>query len=123
MDTKYSFVDSCGKRQQFNYYIGKAGGSKPGAKGSYTTNGYRADVRTGGHADMTSQKHIFIADKRLNPPSNSRLDHRTIMDISNQGFKPGHYSLDSLKPLSETVFHELTHAVGGREFFPLSLCQ
>ncbi|XXG94043.1 hypothetical protein Hte_000294 [Hypoxylon texense] len=70
---------------------------------------------TDGVADCSNQAHIYVSSRRVNPPASDGLDHRTLADVKADGLKGGYTSLDQLKPLSETIFHELMHAVGGLE--------
>ena len=61
----------------------------------------------------------MINKKRWNPPANDGLDHRPLDTVNKDGLPDGYTALDQLKPLSETVFHELMHAVGGSKSFAL----
>lgn len=70
---------------------------------------------TSGVADCSNQAHIYVSSNRVSPPENDGLDHRSLGDINANGLLDGFTALDQLKPLSETIFHELMHAVGGRK--------
>lgn len=60
-------------------------------------------------ADCSDQAHIYVLSKRINPPTDGsdHLDHRNLDDINSQGLHPDYAALDSLKQLSETIFHEV----------------
>jgi hypothetical protein len=83
--------------------------------------GYQDTLANGDVADFSDQAHIMINKKRWDPPANDGLDHRPLDTVNTDGLLDGYTALDQLKPLSETVFHELMHAVGGSKSsaFPL----
>lgn len=59
-------------------------------------------------ANFSDQAHIFVADNRINPPaSGDGYDHRALGDINAHGLNPEYAALDTLKPLSETIMHEV----------------
>lgn len=70
----------------------------------------------GGDADCSNQAHIYVSGKRVNPPAGDNLDHRSLDTVNKDGLLTDMTALDQLKPLSETIFHELMHALGGREY-------
>lgn len=67
----------------------------------------------GDTADFSKQAHIMVSKKRWDPPANDGLDHRPLATVRTDGLLDGYTALDQHKPLSETVFHELMHVVGG----------
>lgn len=66
-------------------------------------------------ADYSSQTHIYVSKNRWAPDleSTRKLDHRPLDVVNRNGFDPSFPALDNLKPLSETILHELMHALGG----------
>ncbi|KAF2200686.1 hypothetical protein GQ43DRAFT_472477 [Delitschia confertaspora ATCC 74209] len=82
----------------------------PGKRGSYTTRGY---VKEKGRVDTSNQAHIFISNERLNPPAGTDRDLRSYEDIVKNGLDDKHHKLEEIKPLAQTVLHELLHVAGG----------
>jgi hypothetical protein len=60
-------------------------------------------------ADCSDQAHVYVWPKRINPPTDGSdgYDHRFLRDINSQGIHPNFAALDTIKPLSETIFHEV----------------
>jgi hypothetical protein len=58
-------------------------------------------------ADCSDQAHIYVWSTRINPPSNNSHNHRALEDINTQEIDPGFAALDNIKPLSETIFHDV----------------
>nr|XP_036576689.1 uncharacterized protein CTRU02_13454 [Colletotrichum truncatum]KAF6783464.1 hypothetical protein CTRU02_13454 [Colletotrichum truncatum] len=85
---------------------------RPGS-GSFTTIGSRETMPNGDIADYSRQTHIHVNSKRWDPPQRSPLDHRALDVVNRDGLRQSHPALDNLKPLSETILHELMHALGG----------
>ncbi|KAF2281484.1 uncharacterized protein EI97DRAFT_368108 [Westerdykella ornata] len=86
-----------------------AKGLKPGAFGSYATLGYKFndEYDTEGHG------HIYIAENRRRPPTNTFRDVRRYPDIVRDGLDPRFTALENIKPLAQTMLHELIHVAGG----------
>ncbi|KAI1081984.1 hypothetical protein F5B20DRAFT_588091 [Whalleya microplaca] len=116
IDTAFTYTASDGSTRHVPRYgpLPNEPHQKPGAKGSYTLLGYQIQL-TSGVADCSNQAHIYVSSTRVSPPKNGPLDHRTLAEINANGLLEGYTALDTLKPLSETIFHELMHAVGGLE--------
>ncbi|OTA95915.1 hypothetical protein M434DRAFT_28411 [Hypoxylon sp. CO27-5] len=117
-DMDYTYRDNRGVTQRItNYYIDRSSSSRsdrsPGSKGSYTTIGYRMNISPGLVADCSNQAHIYVNPTRVNPPPNTPYDHRSLDLVRREGLKSGYTALDTLKPLAETIFHELMHVLGG----------
>ncbi|KAE9363335.1 hypothetical protein N431DRAFT_475492 [Stipitochalara longipes BDJ] len=115
IDTAYTYTAKDGSSKGISLYkVGQDHSKKPGASGSsFTTLGYKQTLPNGDIADFSNQAHIMINKKRWDPPANDGLDHRPLDTVNADGLLAGYTALDQLKPLSETVFHELMHAVGG----------
>ncbi|KAI0452150.1 hypothetical protein F5B21DRAFT_354841 [Xylaria acuta] len=115
IDTAFTYTANDGSTKSVSLYkVGQDHSKKPGASGSsFTTVGYRNDLPNGDVADFSNQAHIMINKKRWDPPANDGLDHRPLDTVNQDGLLDGYTALDQLKPLSETVFHEMMHAVGG----------
>lgn len=58
--------------------------------------------------DFSNQGHIYIAEERRRPRTDNVYDTRSLTEIRTQGLDSIHHSLDSIKPFSQTVFHEVT---------------
>ncbi|KAI1362201.1 hypothetical protein F5Y08DRAFT_312641 [Xylaria arbuscula] len=114
-DTAFTYVDTQGATQSVPLFrVGAGDKPKPGLSGSsFTTIGYRHTFHTGDVGDFSNQRHIYVSKKRWDPPANDGLDHRFLDTVNQDGLKEDYTALDRLKPLSETVFHELMHALGG----------
>ncbi|KAH4011826.1 hypothetical protein HBI81_047300 [Parastagonospora nodorum] len=82
---------------------------KPGVKGSYTTLGYKANDAY----DTSGMAHIFLHPRRLSPPAGTDRDLRRYPDIVKDGLDGKHNKIEDIKPLAQTLLHELIHAVGG----------
>lgn len=141
-DSAYTYLDSQGVVQDVPI-LRVAPGNKPQPgrpdSGSFTTIGeYDFEVITifrlsvscvssgtgsketlpnGDIADYSDQAHIHVNSKRWSPPLHSPLDHRALDVVNRNGLDASHPALDDLKPLSETILHELMHALGGGKFF------
>ncbi|KAF2034244.1 hypothetical protein EK21DRAFT_108283 [Setomelanomma holmii] len=63
--------------------------------------------------DSERQAYIYLAQKRRHPPADGQQDRRRYPDIVKDGLDGTHNILEEIEPLAQTVFHELTHAVGG----------
>ncbi|KAJ8127626.1 hypothetical protein O1611_g6010 [Lasiodiplodia mahajangana] len=115
LDTAYSYTAKDKSTKSVSLYkVGQDHSKKPGASGSsFSTLGYQLKLPDGEIADFSNQAHIMINKKRWDPPSNDGLDHRPLGTVNSAGLLEGYTALDQLKPLSETVFHELIHVVGG----------
>jgi hypothetical protein len=72
--------------------------------------GARFKLNNGDTVDVSNQAHVFIASKRLSPPANTVYDHRPLTEVKRLGLREGYGSLDSMKPLAETIFHEVRHS-------------
>ncbi|KAI0188048.1 hypothetical protein EV127DRAFT_471569 [Xylaria flabelliformis] len=115
IDTAFTYTAKDGSTKSVSLFrVGTDHSKKPGASGSsFTTLGYKQDLPNGDVADFSNQAHIMVSKKRWDPPANDGLDHRPLDTVNQDGLLDGYTALDQLKPLSETVFHELMHAVGG----------
>ncbi|KAF2848240.1 hypothetical protein T440DRAFT_470349 [Plenodomus tracheiphilus IPT5] len=82
--------------------------NKPGSKGSYTTLGYKFNDQY----DCSGNSHIFLAPQRLHPPAGLDRDLRRYPTIVKDGLDGTHNKIEDIKPLAQTVLHELLHAVG-----------
>ncbi|KAH8744097.1 hypothetical protein BGZ57DRAFT_960599 [Hyaloscypha finlandica] len=116
MDTAYTYTSKDGKIKHVTQYRIAAGnpGTLPGTKGSYTSLGYQIQM-TADVADCSDQAHVYVWPTRINPPTDGSdgYDHRSLSEINSQGIDPNFAALDTIKPLSETIFHELMHVYGG----------
>jgi hypothetical protein len=142
MDTAYTYTtnDSTIKHTQYRIKSGVPT-TKPGHRGlirvlvSQTTDsgaGYQIQM-TSDVADCSDQAYIYVWSTRINPPSNDSYDHRALDDINTQEIDPGFAALDNIKPLSETIFHDIrvdllrdrtTEAKHvGANYLRISLCQ
>ncbi|KAI3335684.1 hypothetical protein F4824DRAFT_510894 [Ustulina deusta] len=117
IDTAYTYTAKDGSTKSVSLYkLGRDRSKKPGASGSsFSTIGYKLKLPNDEIADFSSQGHILVNKKRWDPPANDGLDHRPLATVNSDGLLDGYTALDQLKPLSETVFHELMHVVGGTE--------
>ncbi|GAW16079.1 hypothetical protein ANO14919_055020 [Xylariales sp. No.14919] len=114
IDTAFTYTATDGSTKSVSLYkVGQDRSKKPGTSGSFTTLGYKLDLPNGDVADFSDQAHIMVSENRWNHPKNDGLDHRPLSIVNSDGLRDGYTALDQLKPLSETVFHELMHAVGG----------
>ncbi|KAH8164210.1 hypothetical protein CIB48_g4018 [Xylaria polymorpha] len=115
IDTAYSYTAEDGSTKSVSLYkVGQNKSKKPGASGSsFSTLGYQLEMVNGDTADFSKQAHIMVSKKRWDPPANDGLDHRPLATVRTDGLLDGYTALDQHKPLSETVFHELMHVVGG----------
>ncbi|KAF2661765.1 hypothetical protein K491DRAFT_647027 [Lophiostoma macrostomum CBS 122681] len=87
----------------------KNGANKPGTVGSYTTIGYKHDDQW----DTSSYSHIYIEEARRRPPASTQRDLRRYPDIVSGGLDKRYTYIENIKPLAQTVMHELLHAIGG----------
>lgn len=141
-DTAYTYTDTKGVEQNVPL-LRVAPGNKPQPgrpdTGSFTTigqyaygvltifpisvsffssgTGSKETLPNGDVADYSDQAHIHVNNKRWSPPLHSPLDHRALDVVNSNGLLATHPALDDLKPLSETILHELMHALGGGKFF------
>jgi hypothetical protein len=67
--------------------------------------------------DTSGFAHIYLADQRRHPPASADLDLRRYPDIVKDGLDGSHFAIEKIKPLAQTVMHELIHAVGGCMYF------
>ncbi|KAK8080949.1 hypothetical protein PG997_008767 [Apiospora hydei] len=139
-DTDYTYVDAQGTTQNIaRYKVADGNRAKPGGAngdaGSFSTSGsynvwntqwvitHAYSRCTAGFklklpgdanfvADFSKQAHVFVSKKRWDPP-NDGLDHRSLTTIHKDGLLEGKTALDHMKPLSETILHELMHIFGG----------
>lgn len=115
--------------------------AKPGAKGSYTTLGKGPFLRRlairmgsmmrqhfGGCYDATNKihigfkhddqwdsahlGHIYIAESRRRPRTDNKFDLRSYDDIIKDGLDNDHHKLESIKPLAQTMLHEVIFIPG-----------
>ena len=130
MDTAYTYTSKDGKIKHVTQYRIAAGnpGTLSGTKGSYTSlgqsigytyptlhgstdsgTGYQIQM-TADVADCSDQAHVYVWPTRINPPTDGSdgYDHRSLSEINSQGIDPNFAALDTIKPLSETIFHEVT---------------
>jgi len=63
-------------------------------------------------ADFSKQAHVHVSKRRWDPPANDGYDHRSLDTIIADGLLE-FTALDRLKPLAETIHHELMHVLGG----------
>ena len=66
--------------------------------------------------DTSGMAHIYIAQNRRHPPANTDRDLRRYPDIVKDGLDGKHNFIENIKPLAQTMMHELLHAVGGCKF-------
>ncbi|KAK8052447.1 hypothetical protein PG993_003832 [Apiospora rasikravindrae] len=118
-DTDYTYVDQKGQTQNIaRYKVADGNRAKPGGPngdaGSFSTSGFKIQLPGDDNfvADFSRQAHVFVSKKRWDPPSDG-LDHRSLATIHKDGLLEGKTALDHLKPLSETILHELMHIFGG----------
>ncbi|PMD63191.1 uncharacterized protein K444DRAFT_626931 [Hyaloscypha bicolor E] len=108
MDTAYTYTAKDGKIKHVTQYRIAAGnpGTLPGTKGSYTS--YQIQ-KTADVADCSDQAHVYVWPARINPPidGSDGYDHRSLSEINSQGIDLHFAALDTIKPLSETIFHEV----------------
>jgi hypothetical protein len=72
--------------------------------------------------DCSGRAHVFLAPKRVQPPPGTDRDLRRYPVIVKDGLDGTHNKIEDIKPLAQTVLHELLHAIGGCKFsFVLSL--
>lgn len=79
--------------------------------------GSKETLPNGDVADYSGQAHIHVNSKRWSPPLRSPLDHRALDVVNKNGLDATKPALDDLKPLSESILHELMHALGGCKLF------
>lgn len=145
-DTAYTYTDSQGVVQNVPLLRVAPGNRPPPGRpdsGSFTTigqynfqllkisrlfvpfrslgTGSKETLPNGDVADYSDQAHIHINNKRWSPPLHSPLDHRALDVVNSNGLDASKPALDDLKPLSETILHELMHALGGCKFTELAL--
>ncbi|RYP21065.1 hypothetical protein DL765_002472 [Monosporascus sp. GIB2] len=111
-DNAYKYKDKKGITQSIKIYFKDSDTSNtvsPGQKGSYTSHGYRVPIGAREHdvADCSNQAHIFVHPTRIDPPAGTKHDHRPLGDIRAFGLKEGFTALQDLKPLAETILHEV----------------
>src|SRR6266699_6360522 len=68
--------------------------------------GYQIQL-TSSVADCSNQGHVYVWNLRINPPANDGYDHRSLDDINSAGVDAKFPALDNIKPLSETILHEV----------------
>jgi hypothetical protein len=56
--------------------------------------------------------HIFLHPRRLSPPAGTDRDLRRYPDIIKDGLDGTHNKIGDIKPLAQTLLHELLHAIG-----------
>ena len=86
---------------------------EPFMGGKWTINmasGYHVALSDGSWASCLGQAHIFISNYRINPPPGT-ADTRRFSRIVRDGLNPSFNSLDSIHPLAQTIFHEVSFTI------------
>lgn len=82
-----------------------------GCAKSLTYVGFKYDDT--GDYDTSGLAHIFLAADRRQPLSGTARDLRRYTDIAKDDLDERYARIEDIKPLAQTVMHELIHAVGG----------
>ncbi|KAK8064141.1 hypothetical protein PG996_008793 [Apiospora saccharicola] len=113
-DKKFTYQDKRGATLTAKYRLSNPGDENPSLRNSIAALGYKMPLGND-FMDCVGQAHIYIHPDHIAIPANVQEDDRPLDEVR-MGLDE-YTTLDQNRPVSETIFHELVHVVGGRKLF------